>query len=87
MCSGSLPSRRSCSARGISGFIWKKMRSTAPRISTKRLLTARSIIGDFAARHGISYRALKYCNPWLISEKLTNSAGKSYVIKIPKEKF
>ncbi len=43
--------------------------------------------GDFAARHGISYRALKYCNPWLISEKLTNSAGKSYVIKIPKEKF
>lgn len=43
--------------------------------------------GDFAAQHGISYRALKYFNPWLISDKLTNAAKKTYVVKIPREKF
>lgn len=49
--------------------------------------TAVSNWGDFAAQHGISYRALKYFNPWLISDKLTNAGKKEYVVRIPKEKF
>ena len=40
-------------------------------------------LGAFAKEHGISYRDLKIYNPWLISSKLTNSAKKTYRIKIP----
>ncbi len=42
-------------------------------------------LADFAAKHQISYRMLKVYNPWLISTKLTNKAGKTYQIKIPKK--
>lgn len=44
-------------------------------------------LGDFALKNGISYRTLKVYNPWLRSSKLTNSARKTYEIKIPKKKF
>lgn len=40
--------------------------------------------GDFAQENNISYRMLKVYNPWLIDSKLTNKAGKTYRIKIPK---
>jgi hypothetical protein len=40
--------------------------------------------GDFARQHGTHYRMLKLYNPWLIDNKLTNKAGKTYQIKIPK---
>lgn len=40
-------------------------------------------IGDFAKEHGTTYRMIKVYNPWLISHKLTNSAGKTYQIKVP----
>lgn len=40
--------------------------------------------GDFARQYGTHYRMLKIYNPWLISSKLTNKAGKTYLIKIPK---
>lgn len=39
---------------------------------------------DFAAEHGTSYRMFKLYNPWLIDNKLTNKAGKTYEIKLPK---
>jgi hypothetical protein len=42
--------------------------------------------GDFAREHGTHYRMLKIYNPWLIGSKLTNKAGKTYVIKIPPQK-
>ena len=42
-------------------------------------------LGDFAQKHGISYRMLKVFNPWLISSSLTNKSGKTYYIKIPKQ--
>ncbi len=42
-------------------------------------------LGDFAMKHGITYRMLKVYNPWLISSKLTVSKGKEYLIKIPKK--
>ncbi|KAF0234296.1 MAG: Lytic transglycosylase [Prolixibacteraceae bacterium] len=38
---------------------------------------------DFAIEHGINYKLLKDFNPWLRDDKLTNAAGKKYVVKIP----
>lgn len=38
---------------------------------------------DFAIEQGISYKLLKDFNPWLRDDKLTNSAGKKYIVKIP----
>ncbi len=38
---------------------------------------------DFAHQHGTTYRMLKVYNPWLRSSQLTNSAKKTYQVKIP----
>lgn len=43
-------------------------------------------IADYAAEHSLSYREIKYYNPWLMGSKLSNSSGKTYLIKIPKNK-
>ena len=40
--------------------------------------------GDFALQHGTNYRMLKLYNPWLVDSKLTNKAGKTYKIRLPK---
>ena len=40
--------------------------------------------GDFAVEHNTSYRMLKLYNPWLVDSKLTNKAGKTYTIRLPK---
>ena len=42
---------------------------------------------DFAFKQGTNYKMLKYFNPWLRSNSLTVSAGKSYDIKIPTGKY
>ena len=42
---------------------------------------------DFAFKHQTNYKMLKYLNPWLRDNKLTNSARKTYVVKIPAEGF
>ncbi len=42
-------------------------------------------LSDFAHQYGITYRMLKYYNPWLISTKLTVTGGKEYVIYIPEK--
>ena len=39
---------------------------------------------DFAKRYGISYKILKWMNPWLRESFLTNAARKTYYIRIPK---
>lgn len=39
---------------------------------------------DFAAEHGVSYRMFKLYNPWLISNKLTNKARKTYEVLVPR---
>jgi hypothetical protein len=44
-----------------------------------------SSLSDFAHDHNISYRLLKFYNPWLISTKLTVMPGKSFIIKVPRE--
>ncbi|MCF8369819.1 MAG: lytic transglycosylase domain-containing protein [Bacteroidales bacterium] len=41
---------------------------------------------DFALEHDISYRELKYFNPWLRSNYLKNQSGKLYRIKLPLKK-
>lgn len=41
-------------------------------------------LGDFAQEHGTTYRMLKVYNPWLLDSNLSNKAGKTYEIKIPK---
>lgn len=41
-------------------------------------------LGEFARKNGVSYRMLKYYNPWLIDSKLTVSNGKQYTIKLSK---
>jgi len=38
---------------------------------------------DFAKEHGISYKILKYFNPWLRQTDLKNRRNKTYFIKIP----
>lgn len=38
---------------------------------------------DFAIEQGINYKLLKDFNPWLRDDKLTNAAGKKYMVKIP----
>lgn len=40
--------------------------------------------GAFAKERGTTYRLLKVYNPWLIDSKLTNRAGKTYEIRIPR---
>lgn len=47
--------------------------------------TSIASLGDFAKQFGVSYRLLKIYNPWLREYKLTNSKGKVYDIKVPKE--
>lgn len=40
-------------------------------------------LGEFARKHGVSYRILKYYNPWLIDNKLT-VVKNTYYIKFPR---
>ncbi|HCZ22516.1 MAG TPA: lytic transglycosylase [Rikenellaceae bacterium] len=40
---------------------------------------------DFAEEHGVRYASLKGANLWLRDSKLTNKAGKTYEIIIPRE--
>lgn len=42
-------------------------------------------LADFAHEKGVSYRLLKYYNPWLIAEKVSPVPGKELTIRIPRE--
>ncbi|MFK7931957.1 MAG: lytic transglycosylase domain-containing protein [Saprospiraceae bacterium] len=44
-------------------------------------------LGDFASKYGTTYRMLKIYNPWLKSSKLVNARRKTYLVKIPRQKF
>ncbi|MDX5426846.1 MAG: lytic transglycosylase domain-containing protein [Bacteroidota bacterium] len=44
-------------------------------------------LGDFAHQNNISYKTLKYLNPWLRDNSLNNRSGKPYLIKLPKEGY
>ncbi len=49
--------------------------------------TAIESLGNFAQKNGITYRQLKFHNPWLLTSKLTNPKRKTYHFKIPYQKF
>jgi len=40
-------------------------------------------LADFALEQGTNYKMLKYYNPWLRDNVLTNKSGKKYVIELP----
>jgi membrane-bound lytic murein transglycosylase D len=40
-------------------------------------------LADFAIENGITYKTLKYYNPWLRDNVLTNKQGKKYFIELP----
>jgi len=40
-------------------------------------------LADYALSQGVNYKTLKYYNPWLRDNTLTNRYGKTYKIKIP----
>ncbi|MDA3954310.1 MAG: lytic transglycosylase domain-containing protein [Bacteroidales bacterium] len=42
---------------------------------------------DFAKKHAINYKLLKYFNPWLRDSYLTNKYQKEYYVRIPKEGY
>lgn len=42
---------------------------------------------DYAANYGINYKILKYFNPWLRDDHLTNKNHYTYVLKIPEKGF
>ncbi len=58
-----------------------------PPLGEFKLVEVRGAIanwGDFARENGTNYRMLKLYNPWLMDSKLTNKAGKTYLIRVPK---
>lgn len=40
-------------------------------------------LADFALAQGINYKILKYYNPWLRDNTLSNKTGKTYIIELP----
>lgn len=57
-----------------------------PYIPPRQRVTVSTLIPnlvDFAEQHGVTYQQLKEANLWLRDNKLTNKAGRTYVITIP----
>lgn len=70
------------------GFYLRK-RDLYPPIPTNSIEINSGIpdLVTFAAENKANYRILKEFNPWLRSDKLTNSSGKSYKITFPKQGY
>ena len=70
------------------GIILKERDLYKP-IPTKSIVVDTSILSlfDFAKSQGLSYKAFKTYNPWLVSTKLPNKTGKKYTIAIPEKGF
>lgn len=58
-----------------------------PPILTDKIIADTTImdLASFALSKGINYKILKYFNPWLRKNKLSNSMRKIYLINIPKK--
>lgn len=67
------------------GFYLKKEELYAPLPSYKIVQVSTPIENwsDFAQAQGITYKNFKVHNPWILGDKLTNKARKTYNIKIP----
>lgn len=64
----------------------KDMYFTIPTYEVK-VDTAVKDFADFAKKHSINYKLLKYFNPWLRDSFLTNKNRKEYTIEIPEEQY
>ncbi len=60
-----------------------------PEISTSSFMINDEVenLADFAKLHGMSYKILKYFNPWLRQNYLKNKKKKTYYIQIPDSPF
>lgn len=60
-----------------------------PPLEYKEITVKTSIenLAEFAQKHGTNYKMVKYFNPWLRSDKLTNKTGKTYKIRVPEKNF
>lgn len=60
--------------------------SSAYKSAKTKVVTVKSEIPnliDFALEYNTNYKVLKLLNPWLRSDKLTNSSQKTYYIRVP----
>ena len=57
-----------------------------PTVAVQKIKIDSSIadLSDFAQKNNISYKILKYCNPWLRKNFLMNKDKKTYYIEFPK---
>jgi len=67
------------------GYLLRK-KDLYPPIATQDVRIDSSItdLADFAANNNVSYKILKYFNPWLRKNTLVNKNKKTYLIEIPK---
>jgi hypothetical protein len=56
-------------------------------VYTVEIDSAVNDFADFAGAYDTNYKILKYLNPWLRENKLTNSRGKRYEILLPERGF
>lgn len=70
------------------GYMLRK-KDLYPPIPTEKIKIDSSIsdLADFALKQGINYKILKYFNPWLRKNTLSNKNKKEYQIAIPKKGF
>jgi len=70
------------------GFYLKK-EDIYPVIPTKEVTISTSVndFADFASKHGINYKILKFFNPWLRQTNLTLKTGETYLVKIPEKGY
>lgn len=67
------------------GYLLRK-KDLYPAVETKKIQVDSSVtdFADFAQKNNVSYKILKYFNPWLKKPFLTNKNNKTYLIDIPK---
>lgn len=56
-----------------------------PLLKTRKVEVTGAVLNlaALAKSYGITYKTLKYYNPWLRENQLTNKAGKTYILEIP----
>lgn len=66
------------------GYYLEDHHKYKPQSNLNKIVVKKSIpnLADFAHQYGMTYRMLKYYNPWLISTKLSVPEGKEYTIKV-----
>jgi len=70
------------------GYLLRK-KDLYPPIPTQKIQIDSSItdLADFAGKNNVSYKILKYFNPWLRKNSLSNKNKKTYFIEIPKSGY